>query len=51
VPYALVELAFALGSVLASLYGFLWGAWPVGVVEAWATLAFQRFTTRIAHPS
>jgi hypothetical protein len=36
--------AFALGCVLSSLYGFLSGAWPFGVVELiWAAVALQRF--------
>jgi hypothetical protein len=40
-------LAFALGCALASLYGFLSGAWPFGVVEAtWAVVAVRRFSTR-----
>jgi hypothetical protein len=37
-------VAFALGCVLSSAYGFLSGAWPFGVVEAiWALVAFRRF--------
>ena len=37
-------LAFAVSCVLASLYGFLQGAWPFGVVEAiWAVVAWQRW--------
>lgn len=37
-------LAFALGCLLSSAYGFLAGAWPFGVVEAiWAVLAVFRF--------
>ena len=37
-------LAFAASCVLASLYGFLQGAWPFGVVEAiWAGVAFRRW--------
>ncbi len=36
--------AFALGCVLSSVYGFLSGAWPFGVVEAlWALVALRRF--------
>ena len=36
--------AFALGCALSSLYGFLSGAWPFGVVEAvWAVVALRRF--------
>ena len=37
-------LAFAGSCVLASIYGFLQGAWPFGVVEAiWALVALQRW--------
>lgn len=37
--------AFACGCALASVYGFLSGAWPFGVVEAiWAVVALRRFT-------
>jgi hypothetical protein len=33
-------LAFALGCALSSLYGFLAGTWPFGVVEAiWTVIA------------
>ena len=36
--------AFALGCVLSSIYGFLSGAWPFGVVEAiWSIIALRRF--------
>ena len=36
-------LAFAAGCLLSSLYGFLSGAWPFGVVELiWAGVAVQR---------
>lgn len=39
-------LAFAVGCALASLYGFLSGAWPFGVLEAiWALIAVHRFAT------
>jgi hypothetical protein len=39
-------LAFALGCLLSSAYGFLSGAWPFGVVEAiWCVIAAQRFRT------
>lgn len=39
-------LAFALGCLLSSAYGFLSGAWPFGVVEAiWCVVATQRFRT------
>ena len=37
-------LAFAGACALASLYGFLQGAWPFGVVEAiWSAVAVQRW--------
>jgi hypothetical protein len=37
-------VAFALGCLLSSLYGFLSGAWPFGVVEAiWSVAAIVRF--------
>ena len=37
-------LAFAGSCVLASVYGFLQGAWPFGFVEAiWSTVAIRRW--------
>jgi hypothetical protein len=37
---------FALGCVLSSVYGFLSGAWPFGVVEAvWTFVAIRRWQT------
>ncbi len=40
-------LGFCLGCALSSVYGFLSGAWPFGVVEAiWAGVAFRRYLTR-----
>jgi hypothetical protein len=37
-------LAFAGACVLGSVYGFLQGAWPFGVVEAvWAVVAARRW--------
>ncbi len=40
-------LAFAAACVLASIYGFLQGAWPFGVVEAvWAGVAVYRWHRR-----
>jgi hypothetical protein len=37
-------LAFATACAFASLYGFLQGAWPFGVVEAvWTFVAVQRW--------
>jgi hypothetical protein len=39
-------LAFALGCLLSSAYGFLAGTWPFGVVEVvWATVAVRRYLT------
>lgn len=36
--------AFAAGCLLSSVYGFLSGAWPFGVVEAiWALVAGRRY--------
>jgi hypothetical protein len=50
VAYALEErsrwfvLAFAGACALGSVYGFLQGAWPFGVVEAvWALVALRRW--------
>ncbi len=40
-------LAFAGGCVLGSIYGFLQGAWPFGLVEAvWAVVAVYRWSLR-----
>ena len=37
-------LGFAGGCVLSSIYGFLSGAWPFGVVELiWAGIAVRRY--------
>ena len=37
-------LGFACGCVLSSIYGFLAGAWPFGVVELiWAGVALRRY--------
>jgi len=37
-------LAFAAACVLGSIYGFLQGAWPFGLVEAvWAVVAARRW--------
>jgi len=52
--YALEErsawfvLAFAGACALASLYGFLQGAWPFGLVEAiWTLVALRRWGQRL----
>jgi hypothetical protein len=43
-------LAFAGACGLASIYGFLSGAWPFGVVEAvWALVALRRWWLRRQH--
>jgi hypothetical protein len=42
-------LAFAGARALGSIYGFLQGAWPFGVVEAiWARVAVWRWRARVA---
>jgi hypothetical protein len=40
-------LAFAVACALGSVYGFLQGAWPFGLVEAaWALVALRRWWMR-----
>jgi hypothetical protein len=53
VCYALEErsswfvLAFAMSCALGSVYGFLQGAWPFGLVEAvWSAVALRRWWSR-----
>jgi hypothetical protein len=53
VAYALEDrshwliLAFAAACALGSIYGFLQGAWPFGLVEAiWAGVALRRWHVR-----
>ena len=53
VAYALEErgpvytLAFAFACAAGSVYGFLQGAWPFGVVEAiWSAVALHRWRRR-----
>jgi hypothetical protein len=53
VTYALEDrshwfiLAFAVACALGSLYGFLQGAWPFGLVEAvWGGVALRRWRIR-----
>lgn len=42
-------LAFALGCVLSSVYGFLSGAWPFGIVELiWSGIAVRRYVDPIS---
>jgi hypothetical protein len=39
-------MGLAVGCLLSSLYGFLSGAWPFGVVELiWSVIALRRFVT------
>ena len=43
-------LAFAVACALGSIYGFLQGAWPFGLVEAvWAMVALRRWSLRPRH--
>jgi hypothetical protein len=56
VSYALEDpshwfiIAFAVACVLGSIYGFLQGAWPFGLVEAiWAVVALRRWMARRRH--
>jgi hypothetical protein len=40
-------LAFAVSCVMASIYGFMQGAWPFGLVEAvWSLVALRRWWLR-----
>ena len=40
-------LGFAAACALGSIYGFLQGAWPFGLVEAiWAVVALRRWQVR-----
>jgi hypothetical protein len=40
-------LAFACGCALSSVYGFLAGTWPFGIVESiWAIVALHRYRAR-----
>jgi hypothetical protein len=49
--HRLFVLAFALGCVLSSVYGFVSGAWPFGVVELiWAGIAVVRYQHGSAPP-
>ena len=44
-------LAFAAACALASVYGFLQGAWPFGLVEAvWSLVALRRWWLRTRTP-
>jgi hypothetical protein len=40
-------LAFAVSCVMASIYGFMQGAWPFGIVEGiWSLVAIRRWWLR-----
>lgn len=42
-------LGFAVACALGSIYGFLQGAWPFGVVEAiWTAVAIYRWRRRVS---
>lgn len=44
--------AFAAACALGSVYGFLQGAWPFGLVEAaWAAVALRRWRARLQRAS
>lgn len=46
--HTLCILGFSAACALGSVYGFLQGAWPFGIVEAiWALVALRRWRTRI----
>ena len=46
----LFTLAFAAGCLMSSVYGFLSGAWPFGVVElVWCGVALRKFQHRHSH--
>jgi hypothetical protein len=43
-------LGFACGCVLSSVYGFLSGAWPFGIVELiWSGVALRRYLDPISN--
>jgi hypothetical protein len=45
-------LGFAGACALGSIYGFMQGAWPFGVVEAiWALVAIHRWRRRVLRPA
>ena len=44
-------LAFAVTCVMSSVYGFLQGAWPFGIVESiWSLVALRRWWLRRKQP-
>jgi len=50
--HPLFVIAFAVGCLLSSLYGFLSGTWPFGVVElVWCGVAVRRYRNRRMEPA
>ena len=50
--HRLFVLAFAVGCGLSSVYGFLAGTWPFGVVEViWMVIALARYSTLVRAPA
>ncbi len=46
---AIFVCLFAISCVMASIYGFLQGAWPFGMVEAvWSLVALRRWYMRVS---
>jgi hypothetical protein len=44
-------LAFSMACVLGSVYGFLQGAWPFGIVEGiWSVVALRRWWQAAPRP-
>ncbi|MSQ62184.1 MAG: hypothetical protein EXR43_06395 [Dehalococcoidia bacterium] len=44
---AIYAFAFSIACMASAAYGFLQGAWPLGVVEiVWAGVAFRRWRQR-----
>jgi hypothetical protein len=42
-------MLFAIACVASSIYGFLQGAWPFGIVElVWAGVAIRRWQVRVS---
>ncbi len=45
---AVFVLLFAFACIASSVYGFLLGSYPFGIIEAvWSLVAFQRYFKRI----
>ena len=49
---AVFTLGFAGACALGSVYGFLQGAWPFGLIEAvWALVALNKWRSRLSRMS